>query len=96
LQKRSGEYATVPTDLYYKYKDDNETLIVYGLNKGETQNPGADYTLLVDSKGASAWNVLKDDKINSLYKLGVNPDTRQYWPIWDSLINTSNGQLVNY
>jgi len=96
LQQRSGEYATVPTDLYYKYKDDNETLIVYGLNKGETQNPGAEYTLLVDSKGASGWNVLKDDKINSLYKLGVDPDTRQYWPIWQSLINTSNGQLVNY
>ncbi|MEO7976026.1 RagB/SusD family nutrient uptake outer membrane protein [Flavobacterium sp.] len=96
LQQRTGDYANVPVDVYYKYAADNETLIVYGLNKGETQNPGADYTLLVDDKGLSGWNVLKDDKINSLYKLGVNPDARQYWPIWQKLIDASNGQLINY
>jgi hypothetical protein len=95
LQDRTGDYATVPVDLYYKYKPDNETLIIYGLNKGETANPGADYTLYVDSKGANAWDVLADTKINSLYKLGVDPDNRQFWPIWKVFIDGSNRKLVN-
>ncbi|WP_264553579.1 RagB/SusD family nutrient uptake outer membrane protein [Flavobacterium sp. N2038] len=95
LQSRSGDYATVPVNLYYKYKEDNQTLIIYGLNRGENTNPGVDYTFYVDSKGAGAWNVLTESKINSLYKLGVDPNTRQFWPIWQKVINASNGQLVN-
>lgn len=88
LQQHTGNYATVPTGLYYKYKADNITLEIYGLNRGETANPGPDYTYF-------AWNTLTDSKINSLYKVGVDPDNRQFWPIWQKLINGSNGQLVN-
>jgi len=95
LQQRTGEYTTVPVDVYYKYAADNETLITYGLNRGENLNPGSSYTLLVDDKGVSSWNSLKDDKINSIYKVGVNPDTHQYWPIWQVLVAASNGQLDN-
>lgn len=95
LQQRTGSYETVPVDLYYKYAADNETLIVYGLNRGESQNPGADYTLLTDDKGVSSWNSLKNDKINSLYKSTINPDAHQYWPVWQFLVDASNGQLNN-
>jgi hypothetical protein len=95
LQTRTGNYANVPVSLYYKYKPDNETLIIYGLNRGESTNPGADYTLYVDSKGANVWNVLADSKINSLYKVGVDPDNRQFWPIWKVFIDGSNRKLVN-
>ena len=41
------------------------------------------------------WTMLEDDMINSIYKLGVNPDERQFWPIWQVFIDASNGQLVN-
>lgn len=88
LQQHRGDYATVPTTLYYKYKEDNVTLEIYGLNKGETVNPGIEYT-------AFSWNTLTDSKINSLYKPGVDPNNRQFWPIWQKLISGSNGQLVN-
>jgi len=88
LQKHLGEYADVPTTLYFKYKADNVSLDIYGLNRGETVNPGADYT-------SFAWNTLTDSKINSLYKAGVNPDNRQFWPIWQKVLDVSNGQLVN-
>lgn len=88
LQKHIGEYADVPATLYFKYKADNVSLDIYGLNKGETVNPGADYT-------SFAWNTLTDSKINSLYKIGVNPDNRQFWPIWQKILDGSNGQLVN-
>ena len=88
LRDHTGEYATVPTTLYFKYKTDNVSLDIYGLNRGETTNPGAPYT-------SFSWNSLVDTKINALYKLGVDPDTRQFWPIWQVFIDGSNGKLVN-
>lgn len=88
LQQRTGDYATVPTTLYFKYNTDNVSLIVYGLNRNEITNPGAGYT-------SFAWNNLTDAKINGLYRAGVNPDNRQFWPIWQVFLDSSNGLLVN-
>lgn len=88
LKNRTGEYSDVPTVLYYKYKDDNETLEIYGLNRNETTDPGTDYSQI-------NWNSLEDDKVNSLFKVGVNPDDKQFWPIWQVFIDGSNGKLVN-
>lgn len=100
LRNRSGEYADVPSTLYFKYvadeenvskyggKDNTTILDVYGLNRGEITNPGAEYT-------SKAWDKLTDLKINSLYKPGVDPNNRQFWPIWEFFITGSNGQLKN-
>ncbi|CAD0005282.1 RagB/SusD family nutrient uptake outer membrane protein [Flavobacterium chungangense] len=88
LKARTGSYADVPSTLYYKYAADNVSLIIYGLNRGENVSPGADYT-------AATWTKLEDTKIASLYKAGVNPDLRQFWPIWQVFIETSNNMLVN-
>lgn len=86
LKDRTGEYVDVPKVLYFKYAADNETLIVYGLNRGETTNPGAGYT-------SFQWNSLSESKISSLYRL--DPNTRQFWPIWQVFLENSNGKLVN-
>lgn len=91
LSARTGEYADVPTTLYYKFKTDNVSIDIYGLNRGENVNPGATYT-------AVPWTwtgTTADAKVNSLYKTGVNPDNRQFWPIWQVFIDGSNGQLKN-
>lgn len=88
LRDRTGEYADVPVTLYYKYKEDEETLDIYGLNRGETENPGVEYS-------AKDWTNLQDDRINALFKEGVDPDTRQFWPIWQVFIDNSNGKLYN-
>ncbi|WP_242092895.1 RagB/SusD family nutrient uptake outer membrane protein [Aestuariivivens sediminicola] len=88
LQMRTGDYSDVPTTLYYKYADDNETLEIYGLNRGETNNPGSEYS-------SQDWTNLPEDEINSLFKTGVDPDTRQFWPIWQTFLDGSNGKLVN-
>ena len=91
LAAHTGQYADVPATLYYKFKADNVSLDIYGLNRGETTNPGATYTSFAWTwTGAAA-----DTKINSLYKPGVNPDNRQFWPIWQVFIDGSNGQLTN-
>jgi starch-binding outer membrane protein, SusD/RagB family len=88
LQQRTGEYADVPSTLYYKYNTDNVSLIIYGLNHGETNDPGAGYT-------SFSWTNLNDSKINAIYKAGSNPDNRQFWPIWQVFLDSSNGFLTN-
>lgn len=88
LLNRTGDYADVPTTLYYKYEADNETLDIYGLNRGETTDPGAEYS-------AKDWTNITEEEINSLFKDGVDPDTRQFWPIWQVFIDGSNGKLFN-
>lgn len=88
LRDRTGEYADVPSTLYYKYGADGETLEIYGLNRGEDQDPGSEYS-------SFKWTNLGDDVVNSVYKEGVNPDDRQFWPIWQVFLDGSNGQLIN-
>tara|TARA_R110002049_G_scaffold4179_5_gene29816 strand:+ start:27865 stop:29652 length:1788 start_codon:yes stop_codon:yes gene_type:complete len=88
LKNRTGEYSDVPSTLYYKYEDDDESIDIYGLNRNENIDPGAEYS-------AFSWVTLEDEMINSLFKPGVNPDDRQFWPIWQVFIDGSNGKLVN-
>ncbi|MBT1710026.1 RagB/SusD family nutrient uptake outer membrane protein [Fulvivirgaceae bacterium PWU5] len=87
LQDRTGDYADVPSTLYYKYAEDKETLLVYGLNRSETGSVPAGYTQ------TKTWTELVDTKIESLY--AADPDTRQFWPVWQVFLDASNGKLVN-
>ncbi|MGV3459804.1 MAG: RagB/SusD family nutrient uptake outer membrane protein [Flavobacterium sp.] len=88
LQQRTGEYADVASTIYYKLNPDNVTITIYGLNHGELSNPGAGWTSV-------AWSNLTDAKIAGLYRPGVNPDQRQFWPIWQIFLDTSNGKIIN-
>ncbi|MDQ6529756.1 RagB/SusD family nutrient uptake outer membrane protein [Flavobacterium sp. LHD-85] len=91
LADRTGDYSDVPATLYYKYQADNVSLNIYGLNRGETTNPGADWTQF-----AWTWTgAATETKISTLYKPGVNPDNRQFWPIWQVFLDGSNGKLTN-
>lgn len=90
LRDRTGDYADVPEMLYYKYAADDESLIIYGLNRGEnTPQPSPEYTSLVYVTPSA----LNDQKIESIYAL--DPNTRQFWPIWQVFLDGSNGKLVN-
>jgi hypothetical protein len=87
LKDRTGAYADVPTILYYKYAADGETLQAYGLNRGESGSVPAEYTL------SKVWTELTDTKIESIY--ASDPNTHQFWPIWQVFLDGSNGKLVN-
>lgn len=101
LANRQGKYADLPSKLYYKTSTaDNETLIIYGLNHGDTDEAGEN---LKDNEGYESknWfidsktneNILTDDYINGLY---VNqPSLNCLWPIWQTFIDKSNGLLNN-
>jgi len=95
LANRTGSYSDLPDKLYYKTAADGETVVIYGLEHGNTDVEGEalSYT---DSKGwfvSNGTNNLTADKINSLFQL--DPDTRQFWPIWQVFLEASNGSLVN-
>ncbi len=90
FRDRTGEYADVPENLYYKYDEaDPESLIIYGLNRGETTPQDGTYTLVSYVNAAN----LEDEKIETIYL--QDPDTRQFWPIWQFFLDGSNGMLVN-
>lgn len=92
---RTGAYSDLPDKIYYKTADDSESIIIYGLEHGNTDAEGAALNY-PSNKGwfvSSGVNNLTADKINSLSQL--DPDTRQFWPIWQTFINSSNGTLTN-
>lgn len=101
LQQRTGEYADVSADLYYRLNTDGETLEILGLEHGDsysstpdTDDPNRPWTkkswLGVDDKGAFR---LATDRIEALFY--QDPDNRQFWPIWKTFIDKSNGMLTN-
>jgi hypothetical protein len=90
LRNRTGEYADVPENLYYKYANDNESLIIYGLNRGETEDKSSEYEYNINWVAPSRLN---DIKIESIY--ARDPNQWQYWPIWQVFLDGSNRQLVN-
>lgn len=89
LKNREGEYANVPTEVYYRMV--NGKLEYYGLAKGETAAPtGQGWTKLNYDFVTTA---VKDNMLLNYY--ANDPDSRQYWPIFDSDISSSNGALIN-
>jgi hypothetical protein len=90
LRSQTGEYSDVPSTVYYSYASDGETLVTYGLNRGETLNKSTEYDYSVDWVGTGK---LKDEKIEAIY--AKDPDKHQFWPIWKTFIDSSNGMLVN-
>ena len=92
LINREGPYVNLPEKLYHKIADDNETLIIYGLNHGDTDEIGES----LNYESSTNWfnpDRLSQDLINSLYQ--NNPDENQFWPIWQTFIDSSNGKLTN-
>ena len=83
--------------VYYKYNEDGYTLTLYGYNEGELgNNPGAGWIQYTDSKGSPVENYfgdLKAERIERIYR--NDPDTRQWWPIFENTITNSQGKLVN-
>ncbi|WP_320053771.1 RagB/SusD family nutrient uptake outer membrane protein [uncultured Acetobacteroides sp.] len=86
----TGRYSDINSKLYSRYAADGETLQIYGLNRGETEDKTSEYTTVTTWISATK---LPTSKINSLYL--TDPNTRQFWPIWQNFIDSSNGLLKN-
>ncbi|UII23406.1 RagB/SusD family nutrient uptake outer membrane protein [Fulvivirga ligni] len=90
LRNTTGEYSDVPQTVYYEIGEDGESLVTYGIERGETDNRSADFAYSMD------WatpDEIEDEKIETLYTF--DPDQHQFWPIWQVFLDASNGQLKN-
>ena len=92
LRTRTGAYADLPKKIYYTYEEDGETQKFYGLNHGDTDEAGAMLTGW-DSTDWITETKLEDKTVNALYT--QDPDQNQFWPIWQTFIDSSNGMLTN-
>lgn len=89
LMNRTGIFATLPNNIYWKTGADGETAEIYGLELNHTDEEGA----TIANATKKSWNGDWTDKINGLYI--NNPDDYQFWPIWQTFINASNGLITN-
>jgi len=93
LENRQGKYAALPANIYYKTAADGEKVEIYGLNFGDTDAVGAaagytsskKWTMAASSDQATFWD--------ALYLR--DPNTQQFWPIWQYFLDNSNGKLNN-
>ena len=90
LRDMTGDYSDVPARLYYKYAEDNESLVIYGLNRGENEDKTSEYDYNITWVGPTR---LEDTTIEAIY--ARNPDEWQFWPIWQVFLDSSNGMLTN-
>lgn len=89
LKSRTGEYADVPKESWYRNVDGK--CEVYGLSRGETARPEGEGWTETGYDFPAA--IVNDNMINNYY---INdPDSRQYWPIFQTDIDSSNGKLMN-
>lgn len=93
LEARQGKYADLPLKIYYQTSEDGETLDIYGLNYGDTDAEGAALGYIEEKE----WKLNGSEETvmywDALYT--ADPDAKQYWPIWQVFIESSNGQLTN-
>ncbi len=114
LSNRTGAYADLPDKVYVKlYEKDmdipdgalifdtpkeGETLVIYGLNHGDTDDIGS--SLKVEGFESKSWFLsdgesrITRDIIDGLYVVD-KPSLNCLWPIWTYFIGTSNGLLNN-
>jgi hypothetical protein len=93
FETRSGKYADLPAKIYYKTAADGESVVIYGLNHGDTDAVGAElgyssnknWVITASGETTAFWDAL----------FVRNPDIQQFWPIWQIFIDTSNGMLNN-
>ena len=93
LEKREGKYANLPQRIYYTTAADGESVIIYGLNFGDTDAAGAAlgyptnkiWTMSSSGETTTFWD--------ALYLR--DPNQQQFWPIWQVFLDASNGQLTN-
>jgi starch-binding outer membrane protein, SusD/RagB family len=93
LENREGKYADLPQRIYYQTAEDGETVMIYGLNYGDTDEEGA----ALGYESNKSWVITSSSETTTFWDALFlrDPDQQQYWPVWQVFIDTSNGLLNN-
>ncbi len=94
LASRQGDYASLSGNVWYRESEDGESLEFYGLGAGESAAPEGNWEVVPEYVSTTK---LKDADIDYLFS---QPDEdqlnrRQFWPIFQYLVDTSQKTLVN-
>lgn len=89
LRNYRNGYSVLPRKIYYRQMPDGESLEVYGLHVGEDNAPQEEGWQSVDWQNA----VVTDARVERFYM--NDPDKRQFWPIFQSDLDTQMGSLIN-
>lgn len=97
---RTYPYSQIGTAMYFRLAENNLELQMYGLNPGETTVPTGDGWIQwgeYDDQNVAKFDYIKESKISNERidaLMFLDPDTRQYWPIFASMLST-NPMLKN-
>lgn len=93
LENREGKYADLPARIYYRTAGDGETVEIYGLNYGDTDEIGAS----LGYESNKTWVITSSSETSTFWDALFlrDPNQQQYWPVWQVFIETSNGLLNN-
>ena len=94
LASLQGDYAALSGNVWYRESEDGESLEFYGLGAGETSAPEGNWEVVSEYVSSTK---LKDADIDYLFS---QPDEdqlnrRQFWPIFQYIVDTSQKTLVN-
>ena len=94
LASLQGNYAALSGNIWYRESEDGEYLEFYGLGEGETAAPVGNWEMVPEYVSTSK---LKEADIDYLFS---QPDEdqlnmRQFWPIFQYIVDTSQKTLVN-
>jgi starch-binding outer membrane protein, SusD/RagB family len=93
LELRLGKYADLPERIYFQTAADGEKVIIYGLNYGETDAIGAGLGYAENKNWRIASSTETTTFWNALFLR--DPNSQQFWPIWQVFIDNSNQKLNN-
>lgn len=97
---RTYPFSQIGTGMYFRLTENDTELLMYGLNPGETTAPTGNGWIQwgeYNDAGEVKYDYIKeskisDERIDAL--MFLDPDTRQYWPIFASMLST-NPMLKN-
>lgn len=106
LRGLEAPYDYLSGDVWFKVADDEMSLDIYGLKRGETADPGSDYEISAGYVSKYTDVATEDHNSTSIKSTGFytlkieglyynNPEQKEYWPIFDDAIANSQQNLVN-
>ncbi|MBQ7772367.1 MAG: RagB/SusD family nutrient uptake outer membrane protein [Bacteroidales bacterium] len=95
FRNHTGAFAHMTEgDIYYKEAEDGMSLVYWGYAPEEAGAPaGADWILEKGYVDTKEFEEKKFDRVETIYL--KDPDTRQFWPIFEASLANSQGSLVN-
>ena len=97
LRDLAGDYSFLSGNIYYQLAADEKSIVIYGLDKGQTGAPEGEWELMTSYVNADYAKKpaegMGDERIDGIYTR--DPEQYMFWPIFNDHISNSQGYLAN-